>query len=347
VAAVPLIRLRALRQQSCLTQTELAARAGVSRQLVAAVEAGHNVPAVDAALRLARALGVTVEDLFAAAPPTVVPAVSEQIIDGVPLRIGRVGDQLVATEMAERGAVGGAWASADGVASDGVTQLLPGAAPAGLVVAGCDPALGVAEDLLGRLGSRGLMVVAAPTGMAVAALAAGRVHAAVVHGPAGALPPAPLPVARLHFAHWQVGVAVPPSLGRRTLDDLLGGTVPIVQREPTAASQQALDRASARAGAVVPAGPTVTGHIEAARTAAIVGCAALTTESAAAAFGLRFHSLEHHTVQIWVAEQWLSHPSVSVLGDLLVSRAFRDRVSLFGGYDLIDCGRRIDERTAV
>ena len=57
-------RLRALRLQAGLTQGELAARAGVSRQLVAAVEAGRNVPAVDAAVALARALGTTVEELF-------------------------------------------------------------------------------------------------------------------------------------------------------------------------------------------------------------------------------------------------------------------------------------------
>ena len=47
-----------------LTQAELAARAGVSRQLVVAVETGVNRPAVDAALGLARALGTTVEELF-------------------------------------------------------------------------------------------------------------------------------------------------------------------------------------------------------------------------------------------------------------------------------------------
>jgi hypothetical protein len=50
----------------------LAARAGVSRQLVAAVEAGRNVPAVHAAL--ARALGTSVEALCADRESRVVPA---------------------------------------------------------------------------------------------------------------------------------------------------------------------------------------------------------------------------------------------------------------------------------
>ena len=60
--------LHGRRVQLGLTQTELAASAGVSRQLVAAVEAGVNTPAVDAALRLAQALGCSAEDLFEAAP---------------------------------------------------------------------------------------------------------------------------------------------------------------------------------------------------------------------------------------------------------------------------------------
>ena len=48
-----------------LTQAELAERAGVTRKSVNAIEAGHMVPSTILALKLARALGVTVEELFA------------------------------------------------------------------------------------------------------------------------------------------------------------------------------------------------------------------------------------------------------------------------------------------
>ncbi|MBV9534199.1 MAG: helix-turn-helix transcriptional regulator, partial [Solirubrobacterales bacterium] len=71
--------LRERRLQCGLSQTELAARAGVSRQLVAAVEAGRNTPAVDAALRLARALATTVEELFCAPAPRVVAALGGRL----------------------------------------------------------------------------------------------------------------------------------------------------------------------------------------------------------------------------------------------------------------------------
>ena len=99
-------RLRERRLECGLTQTELAARAGVSRQLVAAVEAGHNTPAVDAALGLARALATTVEELFADASADVVVGARRSLRDGAPLRVGRVGDQLVAAELADHGIAG-------------------------------------------------------------------------------------------------------------------------------------------------------------------------------------------------------------------------------------------------
>ena len=47
-----------------LTQAELAERAGITRKSINAIEMGHMVPSTILALKLARALGVTVEELF-------------------------------------------------------------------------------------------------------------------------------------------------------------------------------------------------------------------------------------------------------------------------------------------
>jgi putative transcriptional regulator len=47
-----------------LTQAELASLAGVTRRSVNAIEAGRMVPSVLLALRIARALGVSVETIF-------------------------------------------------------------------------------------------------------------------------------------------------------------------------------------------------------------------------------------------------------------------------------------------
>ena len=46
------------------TQEELAARVGTTRQTIVAIEKGNYNPSVGLALRLAAALGVTVEQLF-------------------------------------------------------------------------------------------------------------------------------------------------------------------------------------------------------------------------------------------------------------------------------------------
>ncbi len=47
-----------------LTQAELADLAGVTRKSINAIETGNMVPSTVLALKLARALGVHVEDLF-------------------------------------------------------------------------------------------------------------------------------------------------------------------------------------------------------------------------------------------------------------------------------------------
>lgn len=334
--------LRERRLECGLTQSELAARAGVSRQLVAAVEAGHNAPAVDAALGLARALGTSVEALFSPASPDVAPILGVPLREAAPLKVGRVGDRLVAAELPDHGVAGAAWAKPDGIVEGGALRLFPGGPSPGLVIAGCDPALGVAEAMLQGLGSRSLLAISAATGTALESLDGATVHAAVVHGPRERLPKPPARVVRLHLARWRVGVAAAPSLRRRSLEALLHGKAPIVQRDPSAASQQAFERAAAEAGRSAPApGPRASGHIEAARIASTLGCAAVTTEAAARAFDLRFIALEEHAVEIWLAERWHEHPGFDALGELLAGPAFTERVAQFGGYDLAGCGARV------
>ena len=168
------------RLESGLTQAELAERAGVSRQLVAAVEAGRHAPAVDAALGLARALGTSVEELFTepgGSVPELVPALAERLPDGAPVKVGRVGKRVVAAELPDHGVAGTGWAEPDGVVDGGELRLFAGASPAGLVVAGCDPAFGVAERMLGGLGPRSVLAIGAPTGLALKALERGRIDA--------------------------------------------------------------------------------------------------------------------------------------------------------------------------
>ncbi len=332
-------RLRRARERAGLTQGELADRASVSRPLVGAVEAGRHSPAVDAALRIAAALDVSVEELFGETPAGAVSSVGGALPSGTPVRVGRVGERLVAAPLSALVSGQTGWAAADGVVRDEGVAMLPGADDSALVVMGCDPVLGTMETLLDRRGSRRMVAVQGSSGAAVEALAAGRVHAALVHGPGDALPEPPVPAHRVHLARWRVGVAVDHVRGGASLDAILAGEVPLVQREPSASSQQALVRAAQAMGApAVPPEAIADGHLDAARRAAIAGCAAVTFEPAARAHGLRFLPLETHEVELWIDERWVNHPSARALGDLLASAAFRERARLMGGYDLDGAG---------
>jgi DNA-binding XRE family transcriptional regulator len=327
-------RLRVARERAGLTQAQLAQRAGVTRQLVGAIEAGRHSPAVDAALRIAAALEASVEELFRDRPAGTLSSVGGPLATGTPVRVGRVGERLVAAPLSRLVSGQTGWAAADGVVRDEGVAMFPGADDSALVVMGCDPVLGTLEALLDRRGSRRMLAVQGSTGAAVQALAAGRVHTALVHGPDGGLPEPPVPARRVHLARWRVGVAVDRAWRGAILEAILGGEMALVQREPSASSQQALLRAARAMGApAVPPGAIAAGHLDAARHAAIAGCAAVTFEPAARAHGLRFLPLESHEVELWIDERWIDHPSAQALGDLLSSAAFRDRMRLMGGYD--------------
>ncbi len=57
-------RLRVARAERDLSQEELAQAAGVSRQTISSIETGQYCPSTLLAFRLARALGVRVDELF-------------------------------------------------------------------------------------------------------------------------------------------------------------------------------------------------------------------------------------------------------------------------------------------
>lgn len=57
-------KVRQIRQQQNLTQIDLAEKVGVSRQSIIAIESGKYVPTTLLALKIAKALGKKVEDVF-------------------------------------------------------------------------------------------------------------------------------------------------------------------------------------------------------------------------------------------------------------------------------------------
>jgi putative molybdopterin biosynthesis protein len=329
-------RLRAAREDAGISQRELAERAGVTRAQVGSIEQGRHVPAVDAALRLARALGTTAEALFGSEPQIEAQlATGGRAADGTVVRAATVGDRVVVTPLPPDEDAG-AWAGADGTVDGGALHLFTEGSAEGALVLGCDPALRAAD----ALGGGRVVGVSATTGQALDALAAGRCHAALVHGRERHLPKPRTAVARWHVARWRVGIAYHPQLGRTSLESLLDGSLPMVRRQRSAASDQALVRAAKRLGISAPEGPLAGGHIEGARRAAWTSAAAITYEPAADLYGLSFEPLETHVVELWAREEWSAHPGVTELLEVIGSRAFRDRVGAHSGYDLRDSGSR-------
>ncbi len=330
-------QIRRRRVQRGLSQAQLAARAGVSRQLVGSVEAGRHLPRVDAAAQLARALDTTVEALLAPATEPVASATGNRLAPGATVRVGRVGERLVAAPAAPAGE---RWEPADAVVGEEGLELLPGADP-GTVILGCDPALGLVERLIVERGGPRVLAVAAPTATAVAALADRRAHAGLVHGPAERLPQPPVPVRRQHLARWRVGLAAPVERSGAWWQEALAGRARVAQREPEASSQTALVGAVTRLGGTPPPGPRVAGHLEAAAASAREGIVSVTIEPAATAAGLAFHPLEEHHAQLWIAEEHADDAGLAALGEVLRSAGFRQRIAAIGGYDLTDVGQRI------
>lgn len=322
---------------------ELAQRSGVTRQLVGALEAGRQTPNVTAALGLARALGTSVEELFGEPGEPAVDVFDAPRPAGTSVRLARVGERLVAVP--GRRGLGGpeAWDVTDAVISaDGLSRL-PGGRAAELLIAGCDPILGLLSGLLDRAGHQ-LLPVHASTGRSVDALAAGRVHGVLVHGPQHDLPRPPVALRRWHVASWQVGLGAPSSRRKvPSIDELAARRPKVVQRDSGAGTQRALVRALTDAGAEAGLpGPVGDGHIDVAQRISYGGVAAgVLMEAAALAFDLPFTPLEQHTVELWIAEEWMSLPAVTVLLETLTDEALFARARLIGGYDLSGCGTRV------
>lgn len=323
--------LRAIRTRAGFTQTQLAAKSGVSRQLIGAAEAGRHLPRVDAALAIAGALGVDVTALFPVGIGAVDVRTGSSPEPGSIVRLGRVGDTEVTTPL-RFGRDG--WGHADGVVEDGNVSVFEATAP-GFVVIGCEPGLEILESML-RQDGRGGLAITASTHSALESLAAGRAHAAIVHGSGESRPKDG--VERLRFATWRVGIAAPPEARPGWLDRLLDGSGPIVQRESGAAAQSALMKA-------IPdrdiAGPVARSHVDAIQIGASTGMASVTIEPVALAAGLEFRALETHQVDLLVDNRWRDDPMVSSALTLMASPRFLRRLRAFGGYDLSDHGMRV------
>lgn len=324
-----------------MSQLELSRASKLSRQLISALETGRHAPSVKAALAIAQVFGSTVEEVFGetGGVDTFVPAFGEAPSGAVSVVAVRMGNEFSYHPLAEAGQ---SWGRADGLYRDGQIRLFEDSDTSGIMVAGCDPALGLAASLLPNQGPRRVVSIAASSAKAARALDDGRIHGALVHGRPGRLQESRLRVRRFVLARWRVGLACLPGM-RIDLERLAKGTLTSTRRDPEAEITRALERKLEELGGGSRIkGPSVTSHLDAARRVSYGAVdVALTMEAAARAFGLDFVELEEHVCELRLADEWMDLPGAQGVLELIGSEPFHARLQAVGGYDVTAAGNEV------
>jgi len=357
--------VRALRSARSWSQSHVGELAGITRQSLAAIESGRSVPSTDVALRLARAFGVPVEEIFRlteeAAPGTIADAAGI----GAPLpgrvRLANVSGRLLAYGLRADDSRG--IGLADGMGEplpDGrvlVHPLPSPPPPPDLVVAGCDPAFGLVKEHLGRDHSLEVLWLAAGSRAALGALARGAIHVAGIHlrDPETGLYNAPwvrrivpFPTTRISFAVWEqvLLLATGNPLGIRGMADLARPDIRFVNREEGSRSRALAELRLAEAG--IP-GEAVPGFLETAADGheAVGGAiasgmanAGVAIRAAGAGRSLAILPLAEEPYELVIPNHFLGLPAIEALLATLRRPELRKQVEALGGYDASAMGRQ-------
>jgi molybdate-binding protein/transcriptional regulator with XRE-family HTH domain len=357
MAHLLLSKLKATREVRGWTQEELARRAGVSRAEVSAIETGRAVPSTAVALLLARALERGVEALFALSDaPAADWAWEPHLSDGRFWAAQAYGRTLrYPVEAGARAALphdgvdraAGA-ATAAGTA-DSSNRRRPADAAAHaettLVVAGCDPAVGILAEALRRAGVRALPFVRSSR-RALELLAARRVHVAGVHlaettaaNVLSARAVAGAGLRAVHVARWSEGVALAPGLGLDSTRTVARAGLRWVGRDEGSGARACMDLLLE--GRAPPEGydrvaSDHRGVVETIRTG--WAQAGVCVEIAAQEGGLDFLPVREATYDLCFLREMEDDPRVDALLDAVRASSFRRLLSELPGYDPRDAG---------
>jgi putative molybdopterin biosynthesis protein len=362
-------QLGAVRRSRGIGAAELAKLVGVTRQTIYAIEAGTYMPNTEVTLRLARALEASVEDLFSLSPDasSAPEAVPVDVLSAVPVakgqavRVCSVGTRRVCIPV---NAAPYYLPEADGVVAKlgrtvGRADVVAFAPEEGggkrLVLAGCDPAIGLVSRMVERSGGVEIVSAAASSKLALAWLQAGKVSVAGSHLEDAATGEFNLPYLRsefpgedfavVSFARWEEGFVVAPGnpKGIRKAEDLAKRGVRFVNREAGSGSRALLDRVLGAAG--VPTAKVMGydrlayGHLAVAYlvlTGEADAC--LATRSAAQTFQLDFVPLQSERYDFVMRRQTLETPAAQTFLDVLQRAALRRKLEVLAGYDTAQTG---------
>lgn len=360
------IRLAAIRRDRGVSASELANRAGVSRQTVYAIEAGEYVPNTAVALRLARALDAAVEDLFALEDKKAAQSLTADVLDteareGLPVRLFRAGGRLIAVPSTAETVllpVADAMTGSAGKPGRRSVRLAHSLEEGGrLAIAGCDPAVSLIARFLLRAGVE-LIPAPSNSSQAIEWLRERRVHIAGSHltgaGPAEANIAAirrAFPrggVAVVTLAEWEEGLVTAAGNPKRlhSISDLARPGVRFVNREPGSGSRRLLDselkRLRIAASDVRGYRSEARAHLSAARCVhdSAADCC-IATRAAANAFGLDFAPLRTERYDLAIRREFLALPAVERFLDVLADLRVRRELEIFACYDVRRTGERV------
>lgn len=344
--------LKRQRKAASLSQNELAERVGVSRQAILAIEASRNVPSTSLGLRLAYALGCSVEDIFQLAPA---PGIRAHLAPanagsqgGTRVAVGMVSGRWVAHRLPSHGilAADGTLSGTDGDMATVVPLVSSGSLRTNVLVAGCAPLLGAVATRVGqRFNDARMTWLPIGNRNSMQLLAHGLVHVAGLHlsddeggGTTETVARKVLPGQRLHIVNltcWRMGVVVQPGnpMGLASGDDLARPGLRLVRREGGSGAHALASRLTDGA-CDGQDGPMAGGHREVARMVRSGSAdAGIAIESAALAEGLDFIPLVSERFDLVVPADVAADSPVSRLIETLDDPAFRSEVDHLPGYD--------------
>jgi molybdate-binding protein/DNA-binding XRE family transcriptional regulator len=325
MAKIDASRIETFRRTRGLSQRALSEAAGITRQAVGAIESGRMQPSVGIALGLARALGTTVEELFRSGeePPR-------------PRRVAgaTIGGRAVTHALDE-----------DHLAIEPAESPVPN-----VFVGGCDLAVGLlSRHATARSRDTRVLWLTMTNRAALAALAHGEVHAAVVHGRV-----TPDQARRLDQflcfelatteAGWLVGHGNP--LGLRGAADLARTKARLANRPAGAGARRLLDE-QLRHGKVDPRRVVgydreLTGQLDAGRAIAQgFADAAVGAASVACIFDLQFLPLREERCALFVPRAAIRTREIRALLDALRSASYRRDLEALESYDVTRTGEQI------
>jgi molybdate-binding protein/transcriptional regulator with XRE-family HTH domain len=332
--------LRVRRTARGWSQEDLARRSGLSRAGVSAIETGRLVPSAAAALALAAAFGCRVEDLFrlrqrGPEAPEWAWAPRPEPCRYWAAEVGGM-VRLYPAESTPLGLV-----PHDGIAREGALQAGEQIDPERtLVMACCDPAVGLLAAELARAGGPRLLAFQRPSRAALTLLGQGLVHVAGVHLSRTDEPEGNAAVVRaelgpgytlLRVANWEEGIALAPGLNLATVRAAVRSDLRWIGRENGSGARQCLDEVLAGRRHPRRLASDHRGVVEAVRGGwADAGvCPRLVSEEA----GLNFLGVRQEAYDLCFPTRWDDDPRFKALVQAVRSTAYRRALGELPGYD--------------